>query len=160
MVEIAQGNDACAEQLLRKGVATARRVRDFNADSCSVLAGLTAVRQGRPGQARHDLYEGLAPALARGSHFSYLYGLPSAAALSLGEGQVERAVELYALALQQPFVSSSCWYADIVGCQIAAAAETLPPDVVASAQERGRARNLETTVRELVAELEGKGTAS
>ena len=84
-VEIVQGNDACAEQVLRKGVAIARRVRDFNADSCIVLAGLAAVRQGRPDQARRDLYEGLAPALARGSYLSYLFGLPSAALLLLGD---------------------------------------------------------------------------
>jgi tetratricopeptide (TPR) repeat protein len=153
MVEIVQGNDACAEQVLRKGVAIARRVRDFNADSCIVLAGLAAVRQGRPDQARRDLYEGLAPALARGSYLSYLFGLPSAALLLLGEGRVERAVELYALALEQPFVASSRWYEDVVGRQIDAAAATLPPEVVASAQASGRARDLETTVRELVADL-------
>jgi hypothetical protein len=35
----------------------------------------------------------------------------------------------------------------------------LPPEVVAVAQARGRARELETTVAELLAELEGrKGT--
>jgi hypothetical protein len=127
-------------------------VRDFNADSCAVLAGLAAARQGRPDQARHDLYEGLAPALARESYLSYLYGLPSAAVLSLEVDQVERAVELYALALQQPFVSSSRWHEDVVGRPIAAAAATLPPEVVSAARERGRARDLESTIKELLAE--------
>jgi predicted ATPase/DNA-binding SARP family transcriptional activator len=153
MLEIVQGNDARAEQVLREGVAIAQRVRDFNADSCAALAGLAAVRQGRADQARRDLYEGLAPALARDSYLSYLYGLPPAAALMVAEGQIERAVELYALALQQPFVSSSRCYEDVVGRQIDAAAATLPPEVVAAARERGQARDLETTVRELVDEL-------
>jgi len=82
-----------------------------------------------------------------------LYGLPPAAALLLDEGQVERAVELYALALQQPFVAHSHWFEDVVGQHIAAGAATLPPEVVAAAQERGRARDLWATVRELAAEL-------
>ena len=37
---------------------------------------------------------------------------------------------------------------------IPAVAETLPPDVVAAAQERGRAQDLETVVAELLIELE------
>ena len=38
---------------------------------------------------------------------------------------------------------------------IAAVAETLPPDVVAAAQERGRVRDLDATVAELLVELGG-----
>lgn len=35
-------------------------------------------------------------------------------------------------------------------------AATLPPDVVAAAQERGRARDLDATVAELLVELENQ----
>jgi hypothetical protein len=38
--------------------------------------------------------------------------------------------------------------------QIAAVAETLPPEVAAAAQERGRARDLWQTAEELLKELE------
>jgi hypothetical protein len=62
-------------------------------------------------------------------------------------------VELYALASRYPVVANSQWYEDVAGKQIAAVAATLPPDVVAAAQERGRARDLEATVAELLAEL-------
>ena len=44
---------------------------------------------------------------------------------------------------------------DIAGKHIAAAAETLPSDVAAAAQERGRDRDLHETVAELLAEFEG-----
>jgi hypothetical protein len=39
-----------------------------------------------------------------------------------------------------------------------AIAEELPPDVVAAARERGRARDLAATVEELWGELEGAST--
>jgi hypothetical protein len=38
---------------------------------------------------------------------------------------------------------------------IATVAATLPPEVVAAAQERGRARDLDATVAELLVELGG-----
>jgi hypothetical protein len=68
---------------------------------------------------------------------------------------VERAVELYALASRYPHVANSRWFEDIAGKEIATVAATLPLDVVAAAQERGRTRDLETTVQELLIELGG-----
>lgn len=50
-------------------------------------------------------------------------------------------------------MAKSCWFEDVAGKHIAAVAATLPPEVVAAAQERGRARGLEVTVVELLAEL-------
>jgi len=82
-----------------------------------------------------------------------MHGLPAAALLLADEGQSERAVEVYALASRYPCVTNSQWYEDVAGRHIAAVAATLPPDVVAAAQERGRARDLEATVDELLAEL-------
>jgi hypothetical protein len=51
-------------------------------------------------------------------------------------------------------VANSRWFEDVAGKHIAAVAATLPPEVVAVARERGRARDLEATVAELLAELE------
>ena len=68
---------------------------------------------------------------------------------------LEQAVELYALASRYPFVANSRWFEDVAGRHIAAVAATLPPDVVTAAQERGRARDLEATVAELLVELGG-----
>jgi hypothetical protein len=42
---------------------------------------------------------------------------------------------------------------DIVGKHIAAHAQGVPPEVVAAAQERGQARDLEAAVAELLVEL-------
>ena len=84
------------------------------------------------------------------------HALPVVALLLADEGQVERAVELYALVSQSPLVANSRWFDDVAGKHIAAAAEGLPPGGVAAAQERGRARDLWETARELRAEFEGK----
>jgi len=62
-------------------------------------------------------------------------------------------VELHATALRCAPFSNSRWWEDVVGVHIAASAASLPPDVVAAAQERGRARDLEATMAELLAEL-------
>ena len=51
--------------------------------------------------------------------------------------------------------ANSPWFEDVFGRHIDAVAATLSPDVADAARERGRARDLESTVKELLAELEG-----
>ena len=70
------------------------------------------------------------------------------------EGQKVRAVELYALASRYAFVANSRWFEDVAGKHIAAVAATLPPEVVAAAQERGKARDLWATAEEMLKELQ------
>jgi hypothetical protein len=63
-------------------------------------------------------------------------------------------VELYALVSRYSVVRNSRLSEDIAGKHIAALAASLPPEVVAAAQERGQARDLEATVAELLTELQ------
>ena len=84
-----------------------------------------------------------------------LQSLPAMALLLLDQGSRDRAIELYALASRDPYVANSRWFEDVAGREIAAAAEALPPEAVARAQERGRARDLWATVEELLGELGG-----
>ena len=101
-------------------------------------------------QARRALYECLEPGDGKGSIWPVLYALPAAALLLLDQGETERAVELYALASRYAVVAHSRWFEDVAGRQINDAAVALPPDLAAGAQERGRARDLWATVRELL----------
>ena len=57
------------------------------------------------------------------------------------------------MASRYGYVANSCWFEDVAGRDIAAVAASLPPGVVAAAQARGRARDLETTIAELLEEL-------
>jgi tetratricopeptide (TPR) repeat protein len=144
-----------AQRLLQESVS-ALRTRDVPHESAVALVslGLAARGVGQLPQARQHLYEALHLATELGSCVPLMHGLPAAALLLADEGQSERAVEVYALASRYPCVANSRWYEDIAGQHIAAVAATLPPDVVAAAQERGRARDLDATVAELIDELE------
>jgi hypothetical protein len=82
------------------------------------------------------------------------FSLLLARASEVAPGERERAVELYALASRYPHVANSRWFEDVAGRHLAAASAQLPPDVVAAAEERGRARDLWATAEELLAELE------
>jgi hypothetical protein len=69
----------------------------------------------------------------------------------------ERAIELYALAESLPFVHQSQLFADLAGKPMAAVAATLPADMVAAAQARGRALEWWPTAEALLAELKELG---
>jgi hypothetical protein len=111
--------------------------------------------QGQPAQARGQLGEVLRLLIDTRNSTTALHSLAAAALLRMDAGEAERAVQLYALASSYPFVANSRWFEEIAGQETAAAAETLPPDVVARAHERGRARDLWATVEELLEELGG-----
>ena len=82
-----------------------------------------------------------------------MFAIPATALLLADQGEIEQAVELYALASRYPFVANSRWFEAVFGRHIVAVADTLPPEVVAAAEERGRARDLGETVKELLVEL-------
>jgi tetratricopeptide (TPR) repeat protein len=116
--------------------------------------GYAERRAGELENAREYLTEALGKALEGRDFRALLTALPLAALLLADGGssrsEPERAVALYALASRYPFVANSQWFEDIAGKEISAVAGTLPPDVVAAAQERGRAWDLWETAAELL----------
>jgi tetratricopeptide (TPR) repeat protein len=79
--------------------------------------------------------------------------VPAAARLCAAQGHAERAVELLAFASRDSAWANTRSFEDAIGKWVSAAAADLPAAVIAAAQERGRARNIETTAEELLAEL-------
>jgi tetratricopeptide (TPR) repeat protein len=144
-----------AQQWLQKSVAVYRRVevRHELGRTLAVL-GVAARGLGNLPLTKQHLCEALRVAAPSSEFRTLMYALSAIALLLADQGEGERAVELYALASRYPFVGNSRWFEDIAGKHIAAVAAGLPPEVVAAAQERGRARDLEATVAELLAELE------
>jgi len=115
--------------------------------------GYAARGLGRLPQAGEYLSDALRMATEAG-HFTPLVGaLPAMALLLADRGEHERAMEIYALASRYPVVANSRLWEDVAGRHIAAATAALPPHVVAAAQARGRARDLQATVAELLAEF-------
>jgi hypothetical protein len=109
---------------------------------------------GQSRQAERYLCETLQIGIDTRGVYTILYILYAAVLLIADRGEVEKALELSALAERYPFVAKSCWFEDIAGRELSAAAKSLPPDVVATAQERGRERDLWQTAAELLAEFD------
>ncbi len=84
----------------------------------------------------------------------YLDIFPALSLLKLMEGELVQAVELYAYASSYRYVADSKWFYDVVGRHIELAAESLPPEVVPAAQERGRNLDPSEVTREVLIELE------
>jgi DNA-binding SARP family transcriptional activator/predicted ATPase len=141
------GMVALAEQAIPEALesllAGARAFREVevpeNLGRALAVSSYAARGLGRHLQARQYLVEALEIATAIGAFFPLAYALPAAALLQCDGGEPERAVELYALAAQHPFVANSRWFEDVAGREIAAVAAGLPPEVVEAAQVRGRA---------------------
>ena len=154
---LALAAETCAEayRLLQEGATTYREIGQRADQGWSLAAlGYAARGLGDLHLARQYFSQALRTFTETEGFLPLLYALPGAALLLADEGQVERAVEVYASASRYPLVANSRWFEDVAGQHIAAVAATLPPDVVAAAQERGRAQDLETIVAELLIKLE------
>lgn len=157
-VALAEGAYSEACQLLHKSATGLRDTGQAN-EYALVLTTLGHAERGlgRTDRAWECLVEALRIASGIGSLPPLLFSLCLMALLLADEGEGERAIELYALASRYPYVDNSRFRKDITGKHIVAFAATLAPDVVATAQARGRARDLEATMAELLMEL---GSAS
>jgi tetratricopeptide (TPR) repeat protein len=156
-VALAQGAYEEAQRWLQESVAVLQSI-GHRSNVGWPLASWAGVARGlgQPVQAREHIIASLRGAAEIGEAITPMFALPQAALLLADRGEVGRTVELYALASRHPFVANSRWFEDVAGNEIAALAESLPPDVAAAAQERGRACDLWATVEKLLVELEGE----
>ncbi|MCD6344495.1 MAG: tetratricopeptide repeat protein [Anaerolineae bacterium] len=147
---------AAARSSLRESIAVYREIgqREKLIWAYADL-GRAALGLGDTRQARRHLRQALQMATQIQAFLSTMLALAATAFLLAERGQRERAVELYALASRYPYVGNSRWFEDVFGRHIAAVAATLPPDVVAAAQARGRrAWDPGATTAELLQEFE------
>lgn len=121
------------------------------------LLGIASLRRGEMHQAREHIGAALRVAADTRYHLLLTIALPACALLLADRGDADavRAVELYALASRYPHVANSCWFAEVAGMHVSAAAADLPSEAFLAAQERGRTRDLWETVEELLDELRG-----
>jgi predicted ATPase/DNA-binding SARP family transcriptional activator len=148
-----------ARKLLQESIAVFRGLGQRD-EQCWPLATLAyaAHARGQLAEASQHLTEVIRTASEIRAFKPLLIALPAIALLLADLDRKCLAVECYSLASRYPFVANSRWFEDIAGRHIAAVATTLPPEAVAAAQERGRARDLKATVADLLVELEGVGT--
>ncbi len=87
------------------------------------------------------------------SYTNLSFAVPAAALYLAINGQVERAVELCGLIEEKSMLRNSPWFEDVAGKTIKELAADLSPEVVATARERGRQRDLFVTAAELLEEF-------
>jgi tetratricopeptide (TPR) repeat protein len=154
-VALVEGAYAEAREHLQESAAILRETRQLELSEVLAVLGYATRGLDQVPQAEGHLSEALGTASEIRTIFPLVTALPAIALLLADRGEVERAVELYSLASRYPRVANSRWFEDIAGNHIAAVAATLPPKVVTAAQARGRARDLDATVTELLVELGG-----
>jgi predicted ATPase len=115
--------------------------------------GLATFRLGKIPPAQHHLAKTLTKALAHESIAPALATLPVVALMLAASGDAIQAVEIWALAKGHPFVANSRWFEDAAGRELEELAASLPPDVAAAADARGREMDLWKTVERLLTEL-------
>ncbi len=122
--------------------------------------GFIAPEKGNVSKAQEYLVDALQIALEENAILPLNHALPGIALLFADQGERERALELYALASTQGYVTNSKWFDDIAGDEIAAIAAELPAEVVEAAKARGRGLDLWETAAALLEELEAMGWGS
>jgi len=149
----AQGDYAQARELLRQSLSI---MRDYSWEGCTlVLIHLGHVERalGEHDEARRHLAEALQRVTEIRASKPVLFSLSLFALLLADRGEMERAIEVYALATRDPYAANSRFWEDRAGKHITAAAATLSPEVVAVTKARSRDRDLEATMVELLREL-------
>jgi tetratricopeptide (TPR) repeat protein len=146
------GQTAEAQQFLQESLTIYQEIgqRDELAQALA-LSGYAAYRLDDPSQAQHYLIEGLSTASQIRAFMPMMLALPAMSLLFIDQDRHEQAIELYALASRYPFVANSQWFEDMAGQQVTAI--NLPLQIVSSAQERGKAGQLEAMVAELLGNL-------
>jgi tetratricopeptide (TPR) repeat protein len=163
-ISLGQGRLDQAEAHLQASLRASRPIQQRMTEALALIcSGYTRCLSGYLAQARRDLAEGLQIGREAGIGSALVHGVAGIALLEarradiLSADESRRAVELYALAAQDPLVANARWFEDVVGRHVsaaAAAATDLSPDAIAEAQARGRALDLDATVAAWLAETE------
>jgi len=102
----------------------------------------------QPDRATQYLCQCLECAIKTRSFMPAIQALPAIALLALDQGNINWAVEVYALACTYPFISNSEWFEDMAGKPLSVAAAQLPKEVVKAASSRGMALDLWQVIEE------------
>jgi|GEM_PF-2440656 len=137
-IALVRGQFDTAETHLLKALALFRKSEAVNGLGQTLgCLGMLALRLGDQAQAQKYIDENLQMAADTLMILPSMTALSSLALLRIEEGEAESAIELYAAASQAGHVANSCWYHDVIGQQVDAAADSLSPAVVKAAQKRG-----------------------
>jgi tetratricopeptide (TPR) repeat protein len=93
-----------------EGMGSRRELGPAYADLC-----LSSMRLGNTTEAKQYLKTALEYAVKTGDYVAHVYVLPIVALYFANQDQIDKADELYSLAVSYPMVANSHWFADIFG---------------------------------------------
>jgi len=154
IISLAQVDCGRAQSWFEQGLAAYRRMRQRDGQSWSLaFLGYAALGLGDLAQARPYLAEALQIGVGANSFLAIAIALSGVALLMARTGDVETAVELWALLSRYPMVSDAPLFQDIAGRYIVTAAAALPAEIAGAARERGLAGDLNAAATEMLARL-------
>jgi predicted ATPase/DNA-binding SARP family transcriptional activator len=118
----------------------------------SVLANIYFI-QGQNQRANIALVEALQIAANTKANHAIMHALATTALILAHEGQVVKALELYARVKEDPIWNVSPWMERVVGQHIVAASAELSQEVITAAREQGRQRDHLATINEMLVEF-------
>ena len=137
--------------LLEESLPILRSIERVDELGDALIALATSlIRNGEGKKGTAFLIEGKRIAVDIGHSALLCHGIAAEASLALALGDVEQAVERYAVAESQPFVANSVWFGDVYGKKIEEAKALLEADVITEVEERGRQWELRTVVEEIM----------
>jgi predicted ATPase len=150
-IDLARGMYQQARKNLNESISNYRQV--IQRDDLSITLVNLADAENSLGlhqQKKAHFREALQIARETGGWQACLFVVGRGALFAVMQGEVEKGVELYALATRYPYVGNSVFWEDTVGRHIKERAAELPEEVIIAAQERGQKRELQETVKELL----------
>jgi len=154
MASLALGSLAEAELLLQRSSEILREIHPITLTTYHhPVLGIVSLNLNKPDQAKEHICEGLKIGMQISSAMVHLYTLGAAALYQANQGDLERAIEIYALATRYTWIAKSQWHKDVIETPLSAMTASLSPEIIAAAQQRGRERDLDKTVQELFAEM-------
>jgi len=163
---LVQQDLAIARENLRKYVEHNRQFNTSEAQEWTAIHQATLSRAewrlGQRATARQHLWEALAVAVNIRAFITLLHVLPIIPVLLAGEEDARhkiRAIEIYALAHNHPFIANCQFFYDIAGKDVEAVEADLPADAVTAAKTRGKALDFWETAEQLLQELTELGWA-
>lgn len=155
MVFIARGDLAAAKDYLAQSAADFGQIaRKDHAGFPLALLSLIAYQRGDFSKARSLLIEALEIAVNYPAYPVLHLSLSAAALLLINHGEMECAVELYALVTAHPTVKNSKPWADVYQKHFDTCFAGLPSDFYHAAMQRGRQQNLFETGQQFLARLQ------
>jgi DNA-binding SARP family transcriptional activator len=154
MIALAEKDYGEAQERFQESITEFRQlVSSPDEGGSEACLGLALRGLGCRAKAWNNLKAGLGWAVEKHHFFSLVNALSGIALMLADDGEFERALELYTLALKHPFVANSRWFEDVAGREITVNTANLPPQVAEAARARGRSLDLWQYAGELLDEL-------